>query len=101
MEKIVKEIIFNQDIDEEGEFIHYAQLNFPYFSPADKGGRVYFRTDRELDKKMRNIRELSKKDIRDNGKELVLTYQMNGMTLKDFSSLFDMFEGQKTTVEEK
>lgn len=97
MEKIVKEIIFNQDIDDEsGEFIHYSQLNFPYYSPADHGGRVYFRTDKELDKKMRNIRELCKKDIRDQGKELVRTYQMNDMTLRDFNSLFNMFEGQKS-----
>lgn len=95
MEKIVKEIIFNQDIDDEdGEFIHYAQLNFPYFSPVDKGGRVYFKTDRELDKKMRDIRELSKKDIRELGRELVRTYPMNKMTLKDFNCLFDIFEGQ-------
>ena len=43
------------DIDDEGNYVSYAQLYFPYYSDKDKGGRVYFRNDKELDRKMRDI----------------------------------------------
>ncbi len=90
MEKFIREFHFNACVDDNGNYISYAQLNFPYYSPEDGGGRVYFREDRELDRKMKNIREISKKDIREQGKKLVETYYFDDMTLKDFNTLFEI-----------
>lgn len=98
MERILKHIVFDYDIDDEGNYVSYAQLYFPYYSDKDKGGRVYFRNDKELDRKMRDIRELSKRDIRKLGKELLRTYSMDDMTLRDFNSMFDMVMDQKVDL---
>ena len=90
MENFIREIHFDSAIDDDGNYISYAQLNFPYYSPEDKGGRVYFKSDKELNRKMNNLRELSKKDIREQGKKIVDTYYFDDMTLREFNTLFEI-----------
>lgn len=72
---IVYDIEFNNDITDEGEFVSCLYLKLPYYSPEDKGGTVYFRSDKELNRKMRDIREISSHDIKCLGNDLVGTYK--------------------------
>ena len=83
----IETIYFNSDIDDDGQYINCAQLKFPYYSDEYRGGRVYFKTDKELDKKMQNVREISAKDISQHGKGILKTYHM---TENDYRTLFEI-----------
>lgn len=85
--EFIETIYFNADIDDAGNYISYAQLKFPYYSPEDVGGRVYFKTDKELDKKMRSLRELGAIDIVQHGKGIINTYNM---TESNYRTLFEI-----------
>jgi len=88
--KMIKQIFFDVDVDEKGNYVSYAQLNFPFYSPEDKGGRVYFKTDKELDKKMSHVVELSLDDVKTLGKNVTRTYSLDVETLENFEQYIDV-----------
>lgn len=94
MSKYIKRIEFDYmwEGDKEEQKCNMAQLKFPYFSPEDKGPKVIFRNDSEINHKMRKVRLLNKADLQKYGLKLLQKYDEEDVVdvlakmLKEFSN---------------
>lgn len=92
MSKLIERIEFDYMWEGEGEDerVNMAQLKFPYFSPEDNSPKVLFKTDSELNHKMRKVRKLNKTDLLRSGVGILSKYdedqlvQVIGDMLKDY-----------------
>ena len=92
MAKLIQRIEFDYmwEGDNEEERVNMAQLKFPYFSPEDNSPKVLFKTDAELNHKMRKVRKLNKTDLNRHGIQILLKYDEDNLVdvfgdmLKDF-----------------
>ena len=82
MSKLIQRIEFDYmwEGDNEEERVNMAQLKFPYYSPEDRGPKVIFKTDKQLDSKMKKVRRLNKEDLRGRGIKLLALYDLDNLS---------------------
>lgn len=96
MSKLINRIEFDYmwEGDKEEEKCNMAQLKFPYFSPEDKGPKVIFRKDSELNHKMGKVRLLTKADLQKYGIGILKKYDEDNL-IDTMGILLKSYEGEE------